>query len=159
MIISFIDVGNLNKFLEYLRLFGIEIEEYYHMVLTDSSEFEIIICRKNSKDIAYIAVHYIDTHYAVLSSLRDNASDKEILETLLSIDRKRLWRIPVEPMIYITNSYEFIKIIMSYLDEVPEEGRVYLEKYLNSNNNAKKYVIDINILLSMIIRLKDEIKW
>lgn len=153
MLISFAEVKDLNNFLNYLKTSGIEVEEYMHTVLADSSELEVIVCKRNGIEIAYVVVHYIDSHYAVLSSLGSNASDREILEALLSVDKSKIWRIPVEPVMFTTNNYNFIRIVYRYTDRVPEEGNVYLDKYLNSGSNNTN-IIDIDMLLNIASTLK-----
>lgn len=158
MLISFVNVNDLNNFLKYLKTFGIEVEEHMHAVLTDSSEFEVLICRKKGIEIAYIAVHYIDSHYAVLSSLKDDANDKDVLEALMSIDKRKIWRIPVEPIMFTTNNYSFIRIVYKYTDKAPEEGRIYLDKYLNSDSSTIN-IIDVNMLLLMANNLKSSEKY
>ena len=152
MLLSFIEVRDLNRFLEYLKSGGIDVEEYAHMVLPDSSEYEIIICRKNTDDIAYIAAHYIDNHYAALAELPDNASDSEVLKALLSVNKNHLWRVPVEPLAYVSNSYEFIRYVLRYVDDVPEEAKQYLTRYINSYNSVGK-IIDASMLLRLADRL------
>jgi len=152
MITTFAVVGDIDRFLDYLRTFGIEIEEISHVVLTDSSEFEIVICRREGVEIAYMALHYIDTHYAALSNLSPDASDREILEALYSVKKEKLWRIPVEPVIFVTNSYELLKIVSRYRDEVPDEGKSYLERYLASHPPK---IIEASTMLSIARRLKD----
>ncbi|MEM0371251.1 MAG: hypothetical protein QXY23_01555, partial [Ignisphaera sp.] len=98
-------------------------------------------------------VHYIDTHYAVLSDIGENSSDREILQALLSVSKKDLWRILVEPMIYVTNDYSFIRLINSYVDSTLDAGMKYLERYLNSSDSIKK-VIDIDSVLDIAYRIK-----
>ncbi|MEM1683828.1 MAG: hypothetical protein QXD57_02895 [Ignisphaera sp.] len=151
--ISHINVNNLNGFLEYLKHKGINPEEYFHTVLADSSEFEIIVGSKGESRIVYMFVHYIDTHYAVLSDIGENSSDREILQALLSVSKKDLWRILVEPMIYVTNDYSFIRLINSYVDSTLDAGMKYLERYLNSSDSIKK-VIDIDSVLDIAYRIK-----
>ncbi|MCC6016384.1 MAG: hypothetical protein LM582_05005 [Desulfurococcaceae archaeon] len=154
MIVSFVNVKNLNRFIEYLKSVGVDVEEYTHVVLTDSSEFEIVVCKKGGQDIAYLVVHYIDTHYAALSRLRDDASDREILEALFSVDKKNIWRIPVEPVVFTSRDYEFLRIVNSYRDGVPEEGREHYEHYIKSPRSVLK-VIDVDVLISMAYNFKD----
>lgn len=154
MIIAFTFVNNLNKFLDHLKSVGFELEEDTHIVLLDSSEFDLIICRKGNGVVAYIAIHYIDAHYAVLSELKPDADNSEILKVLLSVDRNRLWRIPVEPVIYVTNSYDFVRIMSRYADEIPREGSTYLESYLKSDNSIKN-VINIDTLLPIAHKLSN----
>ncbi|MEM1541611.1 MAG: hypothetical protein QW101_06915 [Ignisphaera sp.] len=152
--ISYINVNNLNAFLEYLKHKGTNFEEYFHTVLADSSEFEIIVCNRGESGVTYMFVHYIDTHYAVLSDIGEKSSDKEILQALLSVSKKNLWRISVEPIIYVTNDYDFIRFINSYVDSALEAEMKYLEKYLNSSDSIKK-VIDINSILDIAYRIKE----
>jgi len=131
-VLSFIYVNNLDMFISYLRKFDIDVYEYGHTVLLDSSEYAMLICRKNGKIIAYIAVHYIDTHYAALINLKEDAQDREIIEALLNVEKNRMWKVPVEPIIYIADDV-FINIINKYIDEVPIEASIYLNIYKNSN--------------------------
>jgi hypothetical protein len=154
MMVGFADVKDLNKFVEYLSSVGIDVEEYTHVVLTDSSELEVMVCRKGGQDIAHLVVHYIDTHYAALSKLRDDASDREILEALFLVDKKDIWRIPVEPLIFVTRSYEFVRLVGMYRDDVPEEGKRYLEQYLSSPLTVVK-IINVDSLLTIAYNFKD----
>jgi ABC-type oligopeptide transport system substrate-binding subunit len=131
-ILSFIYVNDLDIFISYLRKFDIDVYEYEHIVLLDSSEYMMLICRKNGKVIAYIAVHYIDSHYAALINLKENAQDREIIEALLNIEKNSIWKVPVEPIIYIADD-EFINIINKYTDEVPIEASIYLNIYQSKN--------------------------
>lgn len=151
--ISYVNINDLNNFLRYLRSREINVNENYHTVLLDSSEFEIIECNRKNR-ITYMLVHYIDTHYAVLSDLGESESDENILQVLLLVDKKKLWRIPVEPIIYITNDCEFERIISSYIDEIPDEGKRYLEKYVNSEKSYKN-AIDIDMVINIISRFKE----
>lgn len=158
MIISFIAVRDLDRFLEYLRAFGIDVEEHAHTVLTDSSELEVLVCARQGNVLAYMVVHYIDTHYAVLADLGENASDREILEALLSVNRRRMWRALVEPIVFTTNSYEFLRIVNSYSDEVPQEGKRYVEGYMSSPDGGLK-IIDVDTVVSIAAKIKEEALW
>ncbi|MEM4789238.1 MAG: hypothetical protein QXM55_02900 [Ignisphaera sp.] len=154
MLVAFLLISDLVKFLNYLKSKGMEVEELTHAVLTDSSEFEVVVCKKEGLDIAYMVVHYIDSHYAALADLGDKANDKEVLSALLLVDKNKMWRIPVEPIVYVTNSYNFVKIVRDYTDDIPEEGKKYLDMYLNSSSRIPN-VISIQTLLSIAYELKD----
>lgn len=158
MLVGFVSTADLVKFLSYLKSRGLEVEELTHVVLTDSSELEVIVCRKEGSDVAYMVVHYIDSHYGALVNVGDNASDREVLRALLLVDKSKMWRIPVEPIMYATNSYNFVRIISGYSDNIPEEGKKYLEIYLNSSTRISN-VISIHTLLSLARKLKDEEKY
>lgn len=154
MLVSFLLVSDFVKFLNYLKSKGLEVEELTHVVLPDSSEFEVVLCRKEGLGITYMVVHYIDSHYAALAELGDKADDREILSALLLVDKNKMWRIPVEPIVYATNSYNFVEIVRDYTDDIPEEGKKYLDIYLNSNSRISN-VISIQTLLSIAYELKD----
>ncbi len=127
-VISFIYVHDLNRFLSYLKEFGIDVDEYGHIVFPDSSEYVMFLCRKNGRMIAYMAVHYIDTHYAALVNLSEDASDREIIEALINAEKSGIWRVPVEPIIYIAND-KFTRILNRYSDDFPENTLVYVNQY------------------------------
>lgn len=127
-ILSFIHICDLNKFASYLNKYGVDIEEYNHTILHDSSEFAMFICKKNSRTIAYLAAHYIDAHYAALANLSEGASDTDIIEALINAEKGGMWRAPVEPVIYIASD-EFVKIIKNYSDSFPENAVVYINQY------------------------------
>lgn len=127
-VLSFIRVFDLDKFISYLRERSVEVYEDSHTVLHDSSELTVLVCRRSSRVIAYLAVHYIDAHYAALSSLDDNAPDADIIKALIDAERSRMWRVPVEPVIYIA-SEEFIEIVRNYSDSLPEDAVVYVNQY------------------------------
>ncbi|MEM0027342.1 MAG: hypothetical protein QXT53_06945 [Ignisphaera sp.] len=133
MLISFVDAKNGLKFLEYLRNIGCTVDEEAHTVLPDSSEYGLYTCRQDGILKAVFVMHYIDHHYAALMDLKDNASDREVIEALLKAKEKGVWMAPIEPIIYIPVDYEIIKKLSIYGDDIPAEAAKHVEIYLNSN--------------------------
>lgn len=128
VVLSFINVNDLNKFIDYLNNFNIDVDEYGHIVLPDSSEYTMLICKKSGRVVAYIAVHYIDSHYAALSNLSETASDREIIEALINAQKSGVWRAPVEPVIYVATE-EFIELLSRYSDDIPRDAVAYVDQY------------------------------
>lgn len=136
IVLSFIKVNDLNKFIDYLNNFNIDVDEYGHIVLPDSSEYTLLICKKSGRVIAYIAVHYIDSHYAALNNLSENASDKEIIEALINAQKSGVWRVPVEPIIYVATG-EFIELLSRYSDDIPRDAAAYINQYRGETDLLK----------------------
>lgn len=148
MLISFINARNGLHLFEYLKKLGCVIEEEAHTVLPDSSEYGLYTCKKDNDIKAVLAMHYIDHHYAALMELRDDASDREVLEALIKAKQKGIWIAPVEPVIYMSKDYEIVKkLSMNYSDEIPPESTKYLEKYFKIQTKWKNFIEDIIISL------------
>ena len=133
--VLFVQVKDLNKFFEFLKSKGLDIDEGMHSVLLDSSELGIWYGLKNGKKVLIVISHYINSHYAVLAALPSNASDREILEALMKVDRSRLWRVPVEPTIIVSNSEALGRIILEYQDDYPIDSQDFYRHYIMHGTN------------------------
>ncbi|MEM2221614.1 MAG: hypothetical protein QXU34_07615, partial [Ignisphaera sp.] len=81
-------------------------------------------------------VHYIDSHYAALNNLSENASDKEIIEALINAQKSGVWRVPVEPIIYVATE-EFIELLSRYSDDIPRDAAAYINQYRGETDLLK----------------------
>lgn len=129
MLLSFIEVKDLDRFFNYLRGLGFDVEEQAHMVLTDSSEYGLYLLKKSDDIVALMAVHYINTHFKALVELGENASDTELLMALSAAGREGLWRTPVEPLLYVAFEPTIIPLFTAYCDERSAEAERYVELY------------------------------
>ncbi|MEL9940589.1 MAG: hypothetical protein QW348_05955 [Ignisphaera sp.] len=143
MLISFVDAKNGLKFLEYLRSLGCTVDEEAHTVLPDSSEYGLYACRQNGTLKAVFVMHYIDHHYAALMNLKDDASDREVIEALLKAKENGVWMAPTEPVIYISVDYDIVKKLGMYVDEIPSEASKHVETYLNSNTSWRELLREV----------------
>ncbi len=148
MLILSIDIKNLKKFIEYIRISGYNVIEDVHSVLEDSSELlTMYILDKLYNIVAILLVHYIDSHYAFLVDLPQGANDITLLMNLLNINKsKDFWQTPVEPLIAIIFNEDVVRIINRYNDEYPLNSVKYVNIYRSTSKN-------INLLKSLIDNL------
>lgn len=113
-----IEVKNLNKLLKYFEDLGYEVVEGPHAILTDDSEIGVWYVYKNNSIRAEIMAHYVNSHYRALMNLSSSASDREVIEALISVKGVNLWRAPVEPV-----------VITIYEDLLEEQIKKYSDDY------------------------------
>jgi hypothetical protein len=154
MLVTFIDVRNGVKFIEFLKSLGYSVSEEMHSVLPDSSEYAIYSCVKDGQLRAVFAMHYIDHHYAALVDIGENASDREVLEALLKArSEKGYWIVPVEHVLLVPLDYELLRAVESYSDEADERAVKYLEHYHSKASTWRDVLAD---LVPLLIRFSKE---
>ena len=112
-----VEIKNLNKLLKYFEDLGYKVVEGPHAILTDDSEVGVWYIYKNNDIRAEIMAHYVDSHYRALMNLSSSASDKEVIEALISVKRVNLWRAPVEPVVITIYEEGLEKQIEKYNDD------------------------------------------
>lgn len=124
------DTRDLDKLFETLRKHGYIVEESTNTVMTDNSELGEWDIKKNNTLVGKIIAHYIRHYYAVLRELPPNASDKQILETLLQAKySENKWASPVEPVLMIVGD-DMSEILKNYKDNYPnKEAEILVMEY------------------------------
>ena len=119
MKIIVMDARDLDKLFKTLRDHGYTVEESTNTVMTDNSELGEWNIKKNNTSVGKIIAHYIRHYYAALRQLPANASDKQVLETLLKAKySENKWASPVEPILLIVED-ELSELLRNYRDDYP----------------------------------------
>ncbi len=145
-------VNDLNRLIEMLRGLGLEIREGTHAVLTDGSEIGVWCGSKEGKDVVCMVVHYIDSHYDALIKLPPDADDATILRALIEAERGYIWRVPVEPVLFVFFEIDdVLRNVMNYDDEMPSEAREAFETYTRSMDAVMRtYVENLRRVFRMV---------
>ena len=134
-------VGDLNKFMDYLRReCGVEIVEGSHAVLPDGSEVGTWCGARDGKFVICFTSHYIDRHYDALRKLPPNASDADLLAALIEANRG-VWRVPVEPVVIVGLEDFVARAVTRYVDEVPSEGVEALRHFESTNSRESRELL------------------
>jgi len=129
-----------------MRSNSFNVVEDIHSVLEDSSELLImyVFDERNSLS-AILLIHYIDSHYASIADLPQEADDITLLRNLLDTNRSEdFWQTPVEPILAIILNENILRIINKYSDEHHPKSIKYINTYLtiSKNTNLLKSLID-----------------
>ena len=130
-----IETKDLRRLREYMKKLGVDLKDGPHVILPDSSEVIIIEGSYKGKKVSLVA-HYIDNHYASLTSLPKDADDKSVAEALIKADAEERWESPVEPVIISTESEEIVPSLKEYRDEYPNEEVARLVKEYQEREDA-----------------------
>jgi len=130
MKIIVMDTRDLDKLFRTLKRHGYSVEESTNTVMTDNSELGEWDIKKNGIPVGKIIAHYIRHYYAALQELPPDASDKQVLETLLRAKYSgNKWASPVEPVLMIVED-EVSEILKNYKDEYPnKEAEILVMEY------------------------------
>ncbi len=152
MKIIVMSIRDLDKLFEKLREHGYVVEESTNTVMTDNSELGEWDIKKNNTPVGKIIAHYIRHYYAALQELPSNASDKQILETLLQAKYSRnKWASPVEPVLLIVED-EISEILRNYRDEYPsKEAEALVTEYM-----SRGVEVMTKVARRIIARLEEE---
>jgi len=151
MLVSFINVKNLKRFIEYMRSNNFNVIEDVHSVLEDSSELLImyVFDERNSLSAIFL-VHYIDSHYASIVDLPQEADDMMLLRSLLDANRSGdFWQTPVEPILAVIFSENILRVISRYCDEYYPKSIRYVNIYLSISKNTDLLKSLIDSFISM----------
>ncbi len=151
MLILFIDVKDLKKFIEYIKSNNFDVIEDVHSILEDSSELLIMYAfdKKNNLSAIFL-VHYIDSHYASIVDLPQEADDMVLLKSLLDANRSEdFWRTPIEPVLAVIFSENILKVINEYSDKYPLKSIKYINMYLSTSKNVDLLKSLIDSFISM----------
>ena len=146
-----IPVRDVDKFVEYLRARGYEVEEGPHTVLVDQSEVVSVKVEREGVIQGYAVVHFITPYYRV--ELRGLQDDKEYLRALLEVKySEEKWRIPVDDVAVVALSEELVQMLEGYSDEYPvADGELLVSEYRRRNPQYQ------NTVRLLVARLLDEL--
>jgi len=146
MLVLSIDVKDLKRFMEYMRSNSFNVVEDVHSVLEDSSELLIMYVFDEKNNLsAILLAHYIDSHYASIVDLPQEADDMMLLRSLLDANRSGdFWQAPVEPVLAVIFNENILRVINRYSDEYYPKSIKYVNTYLSmsKNTNLLKSLID-----------------
>jgi len=157
MVLLFVEVHDLDKYVEYLKSSCCEVEFENHVVDTDSSEYVLmVIRRRGNPQIDCVALaHFVDHHYYAIMNLPPSHTDRELIRALIEAENGAKWRAPVEPVIIACISEdEVVRVLQMYSDALPgKEALEAVDNYLSSHGDSK-LLLWIESLLYLVKKMR-----